>query len=242
MSIPKHRCVPYKGRELSVFARATHWKSYWAAQTRPYLFGDVLEVGAGCGASTEAVFDPNCRRWVCLEPDPKLAQRLADGGIMRRWSSKCEVFSGTTADLPQQKAFDTILYIDVLEHIADDRAEIHRAKVLLRRGGRIVILAPAHQWLFSDFDESIGHCRRYSRRMLRDLLDKDFICERLLYLDSAGLCASLGNRLCLRRSLPTEEQIWFWGHVLVRCSTVLDRLFLGAIGKSVLGIWRKELS
>ena len=59
-----------------------------------------------------------------------------------------------------------------------------------------------------------------------------------MYLDSIGLLASLANRLLLNQSMPTAAQIKTWDSVLVPCSRVLDPFLFGAVGKSVLGIWR----
>ena len=78
-----------------------------------------------------------------------------------------ELLTGTIADiLDRPQRFDAVLYIDVLEHIEDDRGELERATRLLREGGYLIVLSPAHQWLFSPFDEAIGHFRRYDRRSL----------------------------------------------------------------------------
>ena len=62
-----------------------------------------------------------------------------------------------------------MLYIDVLEHIEHDLDELARAASHLAPGGHLVVLAPAHQALFSDFDRAIGHYRRYNRAGLQKL-------------------------------------------------------------------------
>jgi 16S rRNA A1518/A1519 N6-dimethyltransferase RsmA/KsgA/DIM1 with predicted DNA glycosylase/AP lyase activity len=68
--------MPYVGAELELFARAANWKAYLARQIRPFLAGDVLEVGAGMGANTALFLTPAVRRWTCLEPDGRLASRI----------------------------------------------------------------------------------------------------------------------------------------------------------------------
>jgi hypothetical protein len=62
---------------------------------------------------------------------------------------------------------------------------------------------------------------------------------RSIYLDSAGLLASLGNRLFLSQSMPGPGQIAFWDKVLVRCSRVVDPLLCYSLGKSVLCVWER---
>ena len=70
--------------------------------------------------------------------------------------------AGLIADLPCVPSFDSIVYIDVLEHIKDDSAEIAAATARLRSNGTLVVLSPAHAWLFSAFDAAVGHYRRYA--------------------------------------------------------------------------------
>jgi 2-polyprenyl-3-methyl-5-hydroxy-6-metoxy-1,4-benzoquinol methylase len=147
--------------------------------------------------------------------------------------------NGVLADLPDEPGFDAILYLDVLEHIADDRRELAGAARRLVPGGHVVVLAPAHGALYSEFDAQVGHHRRYDKGSLRALGPAGVTLVALRYLDSVGLLASLANRLLLRQALPTARQIAFWDCVMIPASRVLDRVALGALGKSVLAVWRR---
>ncbi len=177
---------------------------------------------------------------MCLEPDPKLVARIAAAITAGALPGCCQPLVGTLPAAAALRAFDTVLYIDVLEHIDDDRGELERASKLLRRGGHLLVLAPAHPFLFTPFDRAIGHFRRYTRRGLRTLTPAGLRLVRLAYLDSVGMLASLGNRLLLRSAEPSPRQIAFWDRVLVRISTVLDPILGYTVGKSVLAVWRKE--
>jgi hypothetical protein len=101
-------------------------------------------------------------------------------------------------------------------------------------------LAPAHQWLFTPFDQAIGHYRRYTRPMLAALTPESLEIRRLIYMDSVGLAASLANRLLLRQSMPTPRQIAVWDKLMVRLSRVVDPLIGRNFGKSVVAVWRKK--
>lgn len=225
----------YVGSELELFEKAFHWKAYWRDQLLPYLHGAVLEVGAGIGANTPWLAGAPAR-WVCLEPDAALCQQLRRNvaGL-----PNVEVVSGTLADLGSAPSFDAILYLDVLEHIEEDRAELRNAAGRLRPGGSLIVLGPAHPWLFSPFDGAIGHHRRYTRASLRAIAPPDLAIALLRYLDAAGMLASLGNRLLLRRSMPSQAQILFWDQWLVPISRRVDGLLAHRVGRSILGIWRR---
>lgn len=229
----------YVGSELELFAAARRWKAYVARTLRPYIRGDVLEVGAGLGATTEALIHPGARRWVCLEPDAAMcaamAERFAAAGPDL---ARCEPRVGTLEALGPEERFDTLLYIDVLEHIQDDRGEVARATDRLRPGGHLVVLVPAHQWLFSPFDAAIGHFRRYSRTALTGLRDPRLQQVTARYLDAVGMAASLANKLLLRKSAPSPAQIKVWDTWMVPCSRVVDPVTFGALGKSLVVVWK----
>ena len=126
----------YVGDELDVFAHAVRWKAYIKSLIDHALTGDVLEVGAGIGTSTRAWRSRRQTTWTCLEPDPDLAETIA-----RRTEEVAlpiRVLRGTTSSLQAKERFNAVLYLDVLEHIEDDAAELNRAAVLLAPGGRLI--------------------------------------------------------------------------------------------------------
>lgn len=220
----------YEGCELDLFAKATRWKAYWRDHIAGYVSGSVLEVGAGIGTNAQALKSLRFESWLSLEPDAALASRIETGPRHRS-------HVGTLASLDER--FDTILYIDVLEHIADDRAEARLASRHLNPGGSLIVLAPAHPFLFTPFDTAVGHYRRYTRASLRAVIPPELELRKLVYLDAAGLLASLGNRLLLQSAHPSEAQILAWDRFLVPPSRFLDPLLFGRVGKSVLGVWSK---
>lgn len=230
----------YVGEELDLFSAATNWKSYFRSKLNPYLGTDVLEVGAGLGGTTRLLCRGTESRWVCLEPDPGLAEQLRSEQSKGTIPRNCRVEVGTLETMGVTDPFDTLLYIDVLEHIEGDREEVIRAAGRLAPGGHVIALSPAHQWLYSPFDKAIGHYRRYTKTTLAALTPPSMDLVRLIYLDSVGLLASAGNRMLLKSSMPNRGQIALWDRVMVRLSRGLDPLLGYSIGKSVLGVWRKR--
>jgi 2-polyprenyl-3-methyl-5-hydroxy-6-metoxy-1,4-benzoquinol methylase len=228
----------YVGSELELFARARHWKAYWASQLEPFLKGEVLEVGAGLGANTAALYRGGTHsRWVCLEPDPSMSDAINAAITSGRLPDGCVAVRGTLQDLQPRSTFDTILYADVLEHIEDDRGELARAVSHLRARGALVVLSPAHMSLYSPFDRAIGHFRRYDRRSLAALTPSGLQLVRLRYLDSVGMATSFANRIFLSQSLPTVRQLAFWDRFIVPASRFVDPLLGYRLGRSILAVW-----
>lgn len=228
----------YVGSELDLFAEVLNWKSYWARQIRPYLHGDILEVGAGIGSNAEFLDPGSPGHTVCLEPDPQLTEQLSQRISRINSGRTSEAVCGTLNTL-KSRQFDAIVYIDVLEHIEKDHDELNAAAALLRPGGRVIVLSPAHQYLYTPFDAAIGHFRRYSRKSLRAVSPPALRLETLKYIDSVGMLASSANRLFLQQSMPTRSQLRVWDKWMIPVSTVLDPVLLHSIGKSVLAVWQR---
>jgi SAM-dependent methyltransferase len=225
----------YVGSELSLFSSAVNWKSYFAGLLRHYISGRVLEAGAGIGATTCALWSESVSSWTCLEPDERLVIRLVNA--TRGLEPPVVPLIGTLESLRHDLKFDTILYIDVLEHIEDDAGELLRASRHLAPGGFLIVLSPAFQWLYSEFDQALGHFRRYSSRTLSAAFPSHLRKISVVYADPVGALLSLGNRVALRRSAPSARQIALWDRVIIPISRAIDRPFRHWFGRSVIAIY-----
>jgi SAM-dependent methyltransferase len=229
----------YPGGELDVFAHARNWKRYWVSRLPP-LAGDILEVGAGLASNTPLMLGPGVRSWTCLEPDHGLVERLRAAIAANPALARCRALEGTVSTLDPALHVDGIVYIDVLEHIEDDRGELLAAAAHLRPGGHLVVLAPAFPFVFSPFDEAVGHFRRYTAASLAAVMPAAFERRLLVYADAVGLLLSMANRMMLRQDRPKKSQIVFWDRVVVPLSrTVVDPLLRSFFGRSVIGAWRR---
>lgn len=229
----------YIGDELTIFRDAVNWKKYWYNSISEFISGDVLEVGAGIGVNTNLILQnhKNIKSIVSIEPDKSLADQVLNN--LKGNTSKVTVLNQYLENLPVENKFDTIIYIDVIEHIQDDSKELSKAKLHLKDGGVLIILVPAYNFLFSPFDKAVGHFRRYNKDMLIKSVPEDLSQLKLFYLDSLGVCASLVNKLILKQSYPKKEQILKYDRMVVPMSKVMDILIGHSFGKSLVGIWEK---
>ena len=229
----------YIGEELHLFKDAVNWKQYWISSIQKYIHSNVLEVGAGIGINTFLILEtcPDIHKITTIEPDPKLAKEI--GYMTSTHAKKVEQFTGYLSEFPVKQKFDTILYIDVIEHIENDAAELELAKTYLTEGGHLIVLVPAFNTLFSPFDKEIGHYRRYTKNTLQSSAPKDLNLIKLFYLDSLGAFASLTNKLILKQKNPTKKQIQQWDKLIVPTSKFTDIIFGSFFGKSLVGIWKK---
>lgn len=230
----------YIGKELQLFECAANWKSYFKTFISKFLTGHVLEVGTGIGGTTKYLCDGKQEEWICLEPDKALSL-IIDKRIEKKELQDCCINkTGRLKDIPKEKKFDAILYIDVIEHLENDYEEIENASNYLNQNGVIIILVPAHNFLYSRYDKAIGHYRRYSRKSALKLIPGNFKAIKNIYIDSAGLFVLLINKFILKQSMPTLKQVLLWDKFLITFSKFFDRLFFFNVGKSLLLIIKKN--
>ena len=230
----------YVGKELDLFSNAINWKNYWRKKIYPYLGSNILDVGSGIGSNLELLWT-NSSKWVCLEPDHKFLSRIDN--IRNKIDAKDSVtiIGGDLNGLKfPEESFDTIIYIDVLEHILEDKKELLKATFYLKPSGHLIVLSPAFQFLYSPFDKAVGHYRRYTKKSLKSITPYNCRVIKSNYLDSVGCLASLMNKLILHQSNPSISQINFWDKKIIPLSYFFDKLFLNSFGRSLYCIWKKN--
>ena len=123
-----------------------------------------------------------------------------------------------------------------MEHVDRDKEQIDDAVKHLRHGGRLIVVSPAHQFLYSPFDAAVGHCRRYSKRQLARSIPTHMRPLLLRYIDSVGFVLAAANRIVLRKSVPTMRDVAIWDRWAIPVSQRLDPFFGFAFGKTVVRV------
>jgi hypothetical protein len=116
--------ISYICNVLRLFPYAQNCKRYYGNLIDPYIKGKVLEVWADMGSTTTYLCDGHHEEWLCLQPDPTLyteGKGKMDGKALPGWYKSQQDVS---ADIDATEKYDTILYIDVIEHVEDDRRDL----------------------------------------------------------------------------------------------------------------------
>jgi len=136
--------------------------------------------------------------------------------------------------------FDTVVYINVLEHIENDGAELATAYAAMKPGGHLILFVPALDWLYSDHDREIGHFRRYTKRGLASLVEEaGFTVVTAKYFDVAGIIPWYLNFVLLRNSIGAKS-VAIYDNVVVPLMRRVESAIPPPIGKNVLLIGRKN--
>jgi SAM-dependent methyltransferase len=170
---------------LEALSDARNYSDWLFERARPHLGARVLDLGAGVGTFTALVAGLGLDV-VALEPHAPYADRLE-----REFAgdARVTVVHGTIEQLraEERDSFDSIVCFNVLEHIADDGEALRAAREMLRPGGRLLLLVPAHRLLYSGMDREVGHERRYAKADLGRLLtDCGYEVETLRYVNPVG--------------------------------------------------------
>lgn len=218
---------------LERMAAAPRYNRWMFDRLRPWVGRRVLEIGAGIG--NMSVFFADRERVVLTDTEPYYLGRLRERFADRPQVSVVElrlpaVSPGLVAD-----RLDTVVCLNVLEHIEDDRASLQAMHHLLQPGGRLVLLVPSLRALYGTLDEALGHFRRYVPDELSEKLRAaGFRLRHLEYFNLAGVPGWwVAGRLLRRRLIPTGALRWYEALVpLFR----LERFLPWRIGQSLIAI------
>lgn len=214
---------------LDEAANFTRWVG---EEIRPFLRGRVLEVGCGSGTYTD-LLARSCEAVVGIDLDPAFA-----AAARRRFAEhpRVQIMEGDARRLPDLGRFDTIVMLDVLEHIEDDVGALAELGRKLAEGGRLVLKVPAHPALYGALDAAIGHHRRYGRRSLTAAAERAGLA--LVHCKFFNLAAAPGwwlNGRVLKRSDPPEGQLRLYDR-LVPAFRLLDRFTGPPFGASLIAV------
>ena len=219
--------------------QAANYRTYWSSKLPELTSSSViLEVGAGIGSNL-ALFLEKEIRVVALEPDSynrdiikKEHAEWVKNGFLRVISNFSELTS--------EDKFDLLVYIDVLEHIYSDNEELQRSVKFIQTSGHLLVIVPAHPSLFSEFDKSIGHFRRYSNSSLKKIIPEELQIKYVGKIDPLGLFGVIFNKF-FRRKNVSIKQVEIWDKFFVPISWQLDKVVTkGRVGKSIILLAQNE--
>lgn len=189
---------PGQEESLGRMAEAANYNDWILERARPFVGSRVLDFGAGIGTFTAAV--ATAADVVAVEPDPEFAPRLRELFSGNARVTVVEADADWLTDGEPSDRFDTVLCFNVLEHIADDKRVLTGFHDRLVRDGHLLLLVPAHQLLFGQIDENVGHERRYARGHVRRLLEETgFTPLDVRYVNPLGAAGWLVSSRILRR-------------------------------------------
>lgn len=202
-------------------AEAENYTAWLLERVARFPARRILDLGAGIGSFTESL--SRRAEVVAVEPDPAFA-----AGLRERFAGRegVTVVEGDVFESSVAGPFETVVCLNVLEHIDDDVGTLSRVFDLLAPGGHLLLLVPAHALLYGEIDRSVGHERRYSKRLLgARLVESGLVVDELRYVNPLGAFGWLVTSRLLRRGQVPRGPLKLYDR-LVPLLRAVDRLRL----------------
>ena len=229
----------YFGKDLEDLTAAENYYKWIIEIFKPYLGNTVAEIGAGNGNFTKFLTGEKIKKIFAFEPSNNMYALLSDEfkddnrvtTINKFFEEKHREFTNF---------FDSVLYINVLEHIENDEQELEYAYKTIKKNGHILIFVPAMSFLFSKFDKKIGHFRRYNKKGLIDVIRKSgFAIKDVRYFDSAGIITWYIMFVLLRKTTTSKTGIKLYDRLIIPPLRLCETLIHPPFGKNLLLIGNK---
>jgi len=231
---------PFILDDLRQMQNAPNYNKWLYEVVKPFIGKRVLEIGSGIGNMSRKVIE-DVDLLVGIEPNEYCANLLLDTLIneprfihIQKKIEDCDY-----EDLKKYQ-FDTILCMNVLEHIADDVATLKFFEKILEPGGRVVLLVPAIPQAYGPIDKAVGHFRRYTKSSIREVLGNTSMkVEILFYSNLLGLLGWLFNARISKSINQNNFQIKLFDTIVPLLSFIEDKV-KSPIGLSLICVSRKK--
>jgi SAM-dependent methyltransferase len=231
---------PYAADDLETMSEAKRYQDHVFQLLRPFIGRSVLEVGCGIGTTSLRLAEI-AERLVCIEPNLNCVAR-ARAALDSNPRITLHITHLEDCDRAEMTAarFDTIVCVNVLEHIEDDvKALALFRELVTEANGQVLIFVPAVQAAYGPLDAALGHHRRYSKRTLRRAFDAaglDLVALR--YTNPIGLLGWMYNAHVTGATEHTVGQVRLFESLVAPWALPIDRLIAPPIGQSLFAVGR----
>lgn len=220
-------------KTLKIMKTASWYNNWLFSMIAPDIKGEILEIGAGVGNFTSLL--AKLGNVVTIDINQEYIKKLRK--LIGENAGFGDIESGKY--FFKNREFDTIVCLNVLEHIKKDKQAILNMYNLLKVGGKLVLLVPAHQFNYGTLDVNLGHFKRYSKEPLKRKLKKTgFNINRVRYLNLLGAIGWFINARILKRKLLPKNQLSIFDKI-ARPFLVMEKVIEPAFGLSLLVIAEK---
>lgn len=210
----------YKDEDKNILlsmSNTHHFNKWLASLLRPYLGNNVLEVGAGIGTMTLEFLPRD--RYACSDIDPLHIMTLKNIFMNRPNVDVIELNIETAKETKVlAKHYDTILCLNMLEHLQDDYKALKNMNEVLVEGGKLILVVPNCPRLYNSLDRALGHVKRYKVKDIENLLTASgFKIKHLKTFNRVSVPGWFLNGTLLKRTHFSKIQlkiydwfVWFW--------------------------------
>ena len=228
----------YFGKDLEAMSFAHNYHKWILEEFIPYLKEHVAEVGAGMGDFSNFLLGTDIKHLVAFEPSDNMfasmEKKFANNNNVDTINAFFEDQSYHYKD-----TFDSVCYVNALEHIENDREALSHAYKSLHHKGHILIFVPALSFLYSNLDKKLGHYRRYSKEELVEIVTSvGFSIKKVKYFDMVGIIPWYIAFVLLNSTIK-ESNVSMYDKLVVPIMKKVERVITPMIGKNLVLVGQK---
>jgi SAM-dependent methyltransferase len=226
----------YSGTELDAMSEAREYRRWILRYFKPFLGKHILEVGAGTGAFSQLLLEEaEGARLSVQEPAanlfPLLEQRFSGMPQVR------VIDRPFSADCCDSFPVDTVVMVNVLEHVENDRKHLQTIRRILPAGGHLLLFVPATPTIFGSLDRAFDHYRRYTKKELSvKLCEAGFRIEKIRHFNLAGVGAWFAAGRLLKRKTIRPSEVRFFDRWIVPMASRVENWWEPPVGQSLLAV------
>jgi SAM-dependent methyltransferase len=234
-----HAAEP-QSRSLEALSGASAYNDWIFSVFAEFIGNRTLEIGCGTGNLTRHLLE-NAKEVTAIDIDAEYLRVLSRTVRVPEGHALTVRNQNFLEDMTNLAGFDTIVLINVLEHLAEPEEALRRIYEALMPGGRAIVLVPAFNFLFSRFDELIGHHRRYTLRTLTsELTSAGFSIKKNVYFNFFGMAGWWWRFCVLKKEYLTTHAVRFF-ETLTPLLRAIESAVRLPVGLSVIAIGEKPL-
>jgi 2-polyprenyl-3-methyl-5-hydroxy-6-metoxy-1,4-benzoquinol methylase len=229
----------YEGlSNLYLLAGADNYNAWLFDAIKPYIGRRVLEVGAGIGTFTSYLLDREHVTAADLDEAclGELSRRFSGVGNVEVMRMDVAAIGAEQMEMLSRRMFDTVVSMNVLEHIEDDRLALKNLRSLVS-AGHLLLVVPALPVLYGVEDREVGHYRRYAKKELIDKLSgAGWRVERIHYLNSVGAVLWLVKNRIMKSPVTSPVNVRIYDKLIVPFLSKLENFIPVPFGQSLVAI------
>jgi len=236
-ALPK-ASAEYTLRDQERMRLARNYFQWQASMVEPYIGRRVLEVGCGLGNFTRYLLNRELVVGIDVEPECVDSWKASFPGATNLAGFALDVADNAFLDL-KKYAPDSVVCLNVLEHIKDDGRALEHMYAVLPPGGRALLIVPAFESLYGPIDWSLGHFRRYSKEQFRRLCESIGFRPVIRYFNMAGWLGWWLNARVFKKTEQSASQIRLFDAVVVPLMSRLEAVAPPPFGQSLFAVLEK---
>jgi SAM-dependent methyltransferase len=225
----------YSGTELDSLAEAKNYYSWILKQFDPFLGETVIEAGAGIGTFSDFLLSsPKVKKLIAIEPAsntyPELEKKFAA-------NPNVQTLKGYLSDHYRNLQANAVVAVNVLEHVEDHEAFLREAKAAVVPGGSLCLFVPALPAIFGTLDKAFEHHRRYTRRTVRDVIQKaGWTPRRISYMNFPGIAAWFMAGRIMKKTSVAPGDAKAYDRLVIPWLSRLESVVPAPIGSNIVAI------